>query len=52
MKYICKLCGEEFDLNDCDISNINGEIIISCPNECSLITLYIPDFTDDIVEVK
>ena len=50
-KLKCNLCGEVFKAEDFECSNIDGEIVISCPNECVVETICLLDF-GDVEEVK
>ena len=46
MKYRCNLCGEEFDDTEVEASNSLGDIIITCPNACTLKIVSVCDLPD------
>ena len=50
-KYKCNLCEEIFKLSEFEVENINGEINVLCPNQCLLVTLFLPDFSNDLKKI-
>ncbi len=46
MKLLCNLCGDEFEADEFDCINTDGEITITCPNDCCVETITLGDFGD------